>query len=68
MRFLPDKLSLQIDFDKPYMISQANELNYMKVNIWDPSLFLRAKDLVPIAPLSESVKVLPTIVDEETAD
>ena len=39
----------------------------MKVNIWDPSLFLRAKDLVPIAPLSQSVKVLPTIVDEETA-
>ena len=67
MRFLPHKLSLQIDFDKPYMISQANDLNKLTVNIWDPALFIRVKDLVPIAPLSESVKVLPKIVNKETA-
>ena len=66
--FLPEKLTLQITFEKPYAISQADESNLVQINIWDPSLFIRAKDLVPIAPLSSSEQILPRIVNEETAD
>ena len=65
--FLPNKLTLQIEFMKPYEISMANDLNLVKVNIWDPSLFLRAKDLVPIAPLSSTTKIIPRIVEKTYA-
>ena len=61
--FLPDRLTLQIDFEKPYEISMANEFNSIKINIWDPSLFIRASDMVPIAPLSQSLKILPKIAN-----
>ena len=58
-------LTLQLVFKLPYEISQLDEKNRLSIAIWDPSLFIRKRDVVPIVPLTKLEKVLPMIVKEK---
>lgn len=65
--FTSRKLSIRLEFTKPFMISQASEKNSVQINVWDPSLFVRQKDFKAIAPLKSFELQVPAIVDRESA-
>lgn len=50
------------------MLSQVGEKNTLQIFVWDSSLFVRASDLEPIAPLARFNVTIPKITEAELAN
>ena len=52
-------MTLQLTFDMPYEIDQRPDPNILKIKFWDPYLFVRKEDRVPILRFTVIEKELP---------